>query len=184
MKIYTRKGDKGDTGLLAGARVRKDHPRIEAYGTVDELNALLGVARSSSLPPEIDAVITRVQSELFEVGAELATSGSPPRDRQRIDGNDVTRLESDVDRFDRQLPALRQFILPSGTGGAAALHVARAVCRRAERRAVSLADLPGECVSGHVVAYLNRLSDLLFVLARSANATEGQGDAPWAKREK
>lgn len=180
MKIYTKTGDAGETGLFAGDRVPKDHLRIEAYGTVDELNACLGVARAAAPPESIERCLERIQHELFAVGAELATPDPARHGLQWADEAASAVLERDIDRFEAELPPLRQFILPAGTPAAAALHQARGVCRRAERRVVTLcrADLS---VSTQVVIYLNRLGDLLFVLARAANAGAGLADHPWSK---
>ena len=183
MKIYTKAGDRGETGLFGGSRVPKDDVRVEAYGTVDELNCALGVARASLGPDsDLDPLLARLQSELFDLGAELAT---PP---ERLDSrlgmrvalaNDerVTALESEIDRIEESLDPLKSFILPGGTPGAAALHVARAICRRAERRTVALAHV--DTVRPEALRYLNRLSDLLFVLARHVNHQAGVPDVPW-----
>jgi len=181
MKIYTKTGDAGDTGLFGGPRVRKDSPRIEAYGTVDELNALLGLARAESLPDELDALLYRVQNELFDLGAELATPNAEERGLRSLGAAQITALEQAIDRGESQLAPLREFILPGGNRGAALLHVARTVCRRAERRLVTLAAVPGENVAAEPVVYLNRLSDLLFVLARWTNQLAGVADVPWKK---
>lgn len=187
MKIYTKAGDAGETGLFGGARVRKDDARVEAYGAVDELNGALGAARAA-LPAgaELDALLAQLQSELFDLGAELAT---PP---ERLDSKlgarvplatdeRVAALEGEIDRMEETLPPLKTFILPGGTAAAAALHVARAVCRRAERRTVALARV--DTVRPEALRYLNRLSDLLFVMARYANQQSGVSDVPWASRE-
>src|SRR5438270_6184221 len=182
MKIYTKTGDSGETGLFGGPRVRKDSPRIEAYGTVDELNAVLGFARGESLPPEIDHLLARVQSELFDVGAELATPEPQQHGTALVGPRHISELERAIDRFVAPLAPLKQFILPGGTRGAAALHVARTVCRRAERRVIALVHAPAETISNDIVIYLNRLGDLLFVLARAANAAAGQGDVRWKKQ--
>jgi cob(I)alamin adenosyltransferase len=179
MKIYTKTGDEGQTGLFGGPRVPKDDPRIEAYGTVDELNATLGVARAAGLPVPIDVVLARVEHELFALGAELATPEPDSHGTALVSAGHVTMLESDIDRFEEQLVPLRQFILPGGTPGAAQLHVARTVCRRAERRLVTLAGQ--QSISPTLVIYLNRLADLLFVLSRAANAAAGQADVEWQK---
>lgn len=179
MKIYTRTGDQGQTALFGGPRVDKDAARVEAYGTVDELNAVLGLVRAEPLTAEADQVLARVQGELFEVGAEIASVDPVARGTRTIGPAHVTALENDIDRFDATLPALRQFILPGGTRAAALLHVARTVCRRAERRLVTLARQSPAQVSLVLVAYLNRLGDLLFVLARHANAAGGKPDVPW-----
>jgi cob(I)alamin adenosyltransferase len=183
MKIYTKTGDTGETGLFAGPRVRKDDPRIEAYGTVDELNTILGLARCESLPAEIDSFLAGVQNELFDLGAELATPDPKTRGTNLISNTQVTALEKAIDRFEANLPILKTFILPGGSRGAAWLHLARTVCRRAERRVVTLMHGQGENVSGTILVYLNRLSDLLFVLARAVNAAAGQADVKWQKSE-
>jgi len=181
MKIYTRTGDAGETGLFGGGRVAKDDPRVEAYGDVDELNAVLGVARAVDQMPRIDEVLVLVQRDLFAIGALLAT---PDRDRMaqqlakaRIDEDRIAELEQAIDDAEVELEPLRAFILPGGTPKAAALHVARTVCRRAERRVVALrhdVELPELAV-----IYLNRLSDLLFTLARLANRRAGAGEVTW-----
>lgn len=178
MKIYTRTGDTGQTALFAAGRVDKDHLRLHAYGTVDELNSVLGLARALGLDSEIDALVGRVQMELFYVGADLAT----PLDAQatwivRVDEAMVTALEADIDRLDEQIEPLKNFIVPGGTPGAATLHQARTVCRRAERWVVSLAK--EEEIGSTVLHYLNRLSDWLFTTARAANAKAGVGDIAW-----
>ena len=181
VKIYTRTGDAGDTGLFGGGRVPKDDPRVEAYGDVDELNAALGMARAVELMPRIDEVLVPVQRDLFAIGALLAT---PDRDRMaqhlqkaRIDEHRIAELEQSIDDAESELEPLRAFVLPGGTPKAAALHVARTVCRRAERRIVRLqhdVELPRL-----VVIYMNRLSDLLFTLARLANKRAGAGEVTW-----
>jgi cob(I)alamin adenosyltransferase len=181
VKIYTRTGDAGDTGLFGGGRVPKDDPRVEAYGDVDELNAALGMARAVELMPRIDEVLVPVQRDLFAIGALLAT---PDRDRMaqhlqkaRIDEHRIAQLEQSIDDAESELEPLRAFVLPGGTPKAAALHVARTVCRRAERRIVRLqhdVELPQL-----VVIYMNRLSDLLFSLARLANKRAGAGEVTW-----
>lgn len=179
MKIYTKSGDGGETGLFGGGRVRKCDPRVEAYGEVDEANGAVGAARAALSDPELDAELARVQSELFTIGAELAT---PHAARARgtlpaIDPAWAARLELAMDRWDATLPELRAFILPGGTPGAAALHLARCVCRRAERHVVSLAATVE--VDANVIIYLNRLSDLLFVAARVANLRAGRAEIHW-----
>lgn len=181
MKIYTKTGDGGDTGLFAGPRVRKDHPRIEAYGTVDELNSVLGLVRADEPPRDIDYVLSAIQHDLFTLGAELATPEPQEHDLDRIGAGHIERLERAIDDFDAELPPLREFILPGGERIAAGLHLARTVCRRAERCVVTLAEAPGENVRREAIIYLNRLSDLLFVLARAANRLAGRQDTPWRK---
>jgi cob(I)alamin adenosyltransferase len=182
MKIYTRTGDKGETGLFGGQRVRKDYPRIEAYGTVDELNAALGVARAelAAIDSQIEGLLARIQNDLFDLGAELAVA-DPAKARRAITAQQVGELEEAIDRHDARLPPLKEFILPGGCPAAALLHLARTVCRRAERRVVALSAIAGEQVSADAIAYLNRLGDLLFVLARAANQIAGAADVPWKK---
>jgi cob(I)alamin adenosyltransferase len=179
VKIYTRTGDRGETGLFDGTRVTKADSRVDAYGEVDELNAVLGVARAQGVDDEIDAVIAGLQRDLFAVGARLAD----PRDRiaarvtkANIDQQDVTRLERSIDAFEEELPPLRRFILPGGVPAAATLHLARTVCRRAERRIVALGVNGADPI---LLAYVNRLSDLLFVLARAVNKRASVGDVEW-----
>jgi cob(I)alamin adenosyltransferase len=177
VKIYTRTGDHGETSLFGGARVAKNDPRIEAYGTVDELSSCIGVARASSLPTESDAVLEQVQRDLFDVGAHLASPGTsrfPGVEPQRVED-----LERAIDAMERELPPLTNFILPGGTLAAAHLHVARTVCRRAERCVVGLHDDTPATLS--TVIYLNRLSDYLFVAARFANWRAGVGDVEWRR---
>lgn len=181
MKIYTRTGDYGETGLFAGPRVGKEHPRIEAYGAIDELAAALGMVRSEQPPAEIDEVLARIQHELFIVGGELATPTPERREMQTVHAEHVEQLEQDIDRFEEQLPELKNFILPGGTKAGATLHLARATCRRAERRAVALARRPSGRVSRDILAYLNRLGDMLFVMARAANAAAGWAEETWPK---
>lgn len=181
MKIYTKTGDDGETGLFAGPRVRKDDLRIEAYGEVDELNSVLGIVRGATPPADIDQLLDRIQNELFAVGAELATPDPAAHGTRLIGEPHIAALETAIDRHEATLPLLRQFILPGGTRAASALHLARTVCRRAERRVVALRHQPHVTVSNDLVVYLNRLSDLLFVLARAANAAENRPDVPWTK---
>jgi cob(I)alamin adenosyltransferase len=182
MKIYTRTGDRGKTGLFGGVRVDKDDIRVEAYGTVDETNAAIGAARALGLSPVVDAVLTRVQEDLFVLGAELATA---PDKVERLGfpllgSSDVERLEQAIDAAELGLAPLKSFILPGGSTAAAALHLARTVCRRAERRLLTAAK--AATVRSELVVYLNRLSDLLFVLARTANHDAGIADVPWTPR--
>jgi cob(I)alamin adenosyltransferase len=180
MKIYTRTGDDGTTALFAGGRVSKTHLRVEAYGTVDELNAVLGAARS--LRPAGDAWLGQIQHQLFTLGADLATpQAATSSSVVRLDAAPVAWLEGLIDELTAALPPLTQFILPGGCPAAAQLHVARTVCRRAERLVVALAE--HEPVSVHVVPYLNRLSDYLFTLARWENAQSGVSDVTWARAD-
>lgn len=180
MKIYTRTGDAGETGLFDGTRVPKDATRVDAYGAVDELNAALGAAAAFLEDAEITALLREIQRDLFAVGARLADPrlGREGRsDRDRFGPDRVTRLEEAIDRLEAELPPLRRFILPGGSRPGALLHLARTVCRRAERRIVTLAretEIPPA-----VITYMNRLSDLLFVLARAANRRAGAHEVPW-----
>ena len=182
MRIYTRTGDKGDTGLFGGGRVTKDHPRVEAYGDVDELNAALGLARAIESLPRVDEVLVPLQRDLFAIGALLATPDTAKMREQlakaRIDDERIEQLERAIDQGEAELEPLKSFILPGGTPKSAALHVARTVCRRAERKVVHLRHEVPE-IPGLVVQYLNRLSDLLFVLARVANRRAGAGEVTW-----
>lgn len=197
MKIYTKTGDKGETGLMYGGRVPKDAARVEAYGTVDELNACLGVAlalcpvpagapatgaagEDPAAPdswPQLRALLATIQHQLFDVGADLSVSPAKRDYEPRTQPAWVTALEAAIDDLEATLPPLRNFILPGGSSLAAALHLARTVCRRAERRVVTLAH--AENIDGTLVQYLNRLSDLLFVLARVANNKLGVADVTW-----
>ncbi|HET7791135.1 MAG TPA: cob(I)yrinic acid a,c-diamide adenosyltransferase [Gemmatimonadales bacterium] len=181
MKIYTKTGDTGETGLFGGGRVPKDDPRVSAYGDVDELNAAIG-AGAAQEPRDFERpLLEGVQRHLFTIGAELATP-DPAKLARALPGpviseREVGDLEKAIDRLEAGLPPLKQFILPGGAPKGAALHLARTICRRAERSVVRLAR--GAAVSPAILTYLNRLSDLLFVLARAANAAQGVGDAPW-----
>lgn len=179
MKIYTKAGDDGTTGLLGPGRVAKDSARIEAYGTVDELNAALGVARASGPDVEADAHLAAVQDDLFAIGAALADPSPSGRFHHAVRPDRAGRLEREIDAMEEQLSPLTQFLLPGGTAAAAQVHLARTVCRRAERRLITLREQPGESVPGELVVYLNRLSDFLFVLARAINRRAGVADAPW-----
>jgi cob(I)alamin adenosyltransferase len=175
-KIYTRGGDAGETSLGDGARVSKLDERISAFGTVDEVNAAVGVVLAGDCPADIRDILERVQNELFDVGADL----SVPIEREgglRVTQSQVDGLERDCDRFNESLPELKSFVLPGGTETAARLHVARAACRRAERDAIAAANAVG--VDPTALVYLNRLSDLLFILARSANAAAGRDEPLW-----
>ena len=170
MKIYTKTGDAGETSLFGGARVPKDDSRIEAYGTIDELNSFLGVARASWPASPIDQHFDRIQSDLFDIGAHLASPGTSRF--AGVDPEHVVELERAIDAMESELEPLRNFILPGGSAPAAHLHVARTVCRRAERLVVALHDESS-------IVYLNRLSDFLFVAARFANRKHGVADVPW-----
>jgi cob(I)alamin adenosyltransferase len=183
MRIYTKTGDDGTTGLFGGTRVDKDAESVEAFGTVDELNSILGVARAVGLVPEIDALLTHIQDDLFCVGAELATTpGHEERlSSRRVGEADVRALEAALDRIETELPELKNFVLPGGTLAAATLHHARTVCRRAERRVISAGRI--RTLSPGIVIYLNRLSDLLFVLARRVNQLAGRPDVLWNPRK-
>ncbi len=178
MKIYTRTGDEGQTSLFAGGRVSKANVRLHAYGTVDELNAILGLAVSAGLAPAVDPAVQRVQRELFVVGADLAT----PLEAEakwivRVSAEHVTVLEREIDTWESTLPVLKNFILPGGSMGGAFLHQARTVCRRAERWLVELQ--AAEPVNGEALRYLNRLSDWLFVAARVTNSHGGAPETIW-----
>jgi cob(I)alamin adenosyltransferase len=181
-RIYTRSGDGGDTGLFGGQRVSKDDPRVAAYGDVDELNSALGLARAHCDDADISALLERIQNRIFTVGADLAT---PEAAGETHDKSTVTRLnrapavelEGEIDRLESELQPLTRFILPGGSRLASYLHLARTVCRRAERKCVGLGH--AESVNPEIVIHLNRLSDLLFVMARVANARAGVPDVQW-----
>jgi cob(I)alamin adenosyltransferase len=180
MKIYTKTGDAGETGLPGGGRVPKDAAVTEVCGNADELNTVLGVARAAGLPDDVDLLLDRIQSQLFDLGAEIARRGAATDSACRIDAADVQGLEEAIDHFEAELPPLRNFILPGGTPAAAQLHLARAVCRRAERSLVSMMrEVPS--LSPQILIYLNRLSDLLFVLARLVNVRAGQAEIIWRR---
>jgi cob(I)alamin adenosyltransferase len=179
MKIYTRTGDAGTTGLSGGVRVSKHDQRIAAYGAVDELNAFLGLCRAAGAPAEIEAVVGRLQHEMFALGAELASPTGTVSGVALLSDESVQRLEREIDRFEQDLAPLRQFILPGGTPAAAALHAARCVCRRAERELVALSEAAP--VRDVLLTYVNRASDLLFVVARWCNHAAGVADTPWQK---
>lgn len=181
MKIYTRTGDTGDTALFGGGRVPKNHPRVAAYGDVDELNSSLGVVRATAPCDFFDSLFETIQRDLFSIGGHLA-SPEPEKvrkalERAELSTDRVAEFEAAIDAADEELPPLRAFVLPAGAPKAAALHVARAVCRRAERSVVELSQ--GADVPAQFLVYLNRLSDLLFALARLANARDGCGDVTW-----
>lgn len=182
MKIYTKTGDAGQTGVFAGDRVDKDHPRIEAYGTVDELNATLGLARSSGLPKDVDTILEFIQHTLFAVGAELATPHPAQAGTQFITSDHCQQLEQWIDAWDDMLTPLNQFILPAGCSATSAIHLARAICRRAERRVVTLKKSTSDPISDDIIVYLNRLGDLLFVASRYVNHANGKPDVHWENR--
>jgi cob(I)alamin adenosyltransferase len=179
VKIYTKTGDQGMTGLLGNRRVPKDDARIEAYGTVDELNAMLGLVRTHGLDKAVDGQLAVVQGDLFVVGSALADPAPGGPFHNVITGEHIARLELAIDTLETELQPLTQFILPGGTLAAAQIHLARTICRRAERLTVKLSRQPGEDVPGSLVIYLNRLSDLLFVVARVVNHQAGVADIPW-----
>lgn len=181
MKIYTKTGDSGETSLFAGGRVRKDHVRVEAYGTVDELNSFIGMVRSYALPPQANAWLEHIQNHLFVVGADLATPlDSTPKWLVRLDDQPIAFLENAIDQMDEDLPKMTAFILPGGVPAAAMLHVARTVCRRAERACVTLKH--EAAINEAVLRYLNRLSDFLFTLARWVNLQAGEPETKWISR--
>ena len=178
MKIYTKTGDSGKTSLFGGTRVSKSSLRISAYGTVDELNCAIGACRSHGLREMVDGFLGRVQEDLFRVGGELSVGGeSKPAGLEPVGEAEVRAIEEEIDRLEAVLEPLRNFIVPGGTPGAAAAHLARSVCRRAERLVVELSER--EKVRKELVVYLNRLSDALFVVARSINAAGGVEDRVW-----
>ena len=178
-KIYTRTGDDGTTGLFGGPRVRKNDARVAAYGDVDELNSFLGAALANDVPEKLGPLLTRVQHELFDLGAELA-SPDPERMKTKTLGDlQVERLEREIDELSDAVEPLREFILPGGTPCAALLHVARTVCRRAERSVLTLAEAQPDADLRLPIVYLNRLSDWLFVAARFANFAAGAADVAW-----
>jgi cob(I)alamin adenosyltransferase len=180
-KIYTKTGDDGRTGLFGGGRVEKDHVRVEAYGDVDELNAVIGAARAVEMMPRVDEILAPIQRDLFAIGALLATPHPEKHKEQlekaRLSDKRIAQLEQAIDDGEEELEPLKAFILPGGTPKASALHVARTVCRRAERSIIRLQHV--EEVPQIVIVYLNRLSDLLFVLARVANRRAGAGEVTW-----
>ncbi len=175
-KIYTRSGDKGTTGLGDGSRVEKDHPRIEAIGTVDELNSSIGLLRSRALPESLDELLLQIQHELFDLGAELSVPG-----RNAIDEDCVKRLEQALDHYNADLPKLPEFILPAGGDATGHCHMARTICRRAERTVYTAAKV--QEINPQANAYLNRLSDLLFVVARVLARFENGGEVLWQQKK-
>ncbi len=185
MKIYTRRGDAGQTDLFGGDRVGKDALRVAAYGDVDETNAAIGVAVAAGIDPELETFLAQIQSALFDLGASLATPDPRHREKAGVGGvsaAEVLVLEALIDRLEGGLEKLTAFILPGGSPSSAAFHLARTVCRRAERSVVGLAAIPDESVEETSLRYLNRLSDLLFVLARHENARLGVPDVAWSSR--
>ncbi len=178
MSIYTRTGDTGKTSLFSGERVDKDALRVEAYGTLDELNSVLGLARRQCRDPKVIEILERTQHDLFTAGADLATRPGGRFEPERVAEEDWRRQESWIDELTAPLPRLKQFILPGGTAGAATIHLARSVCRRAERLIVRLGREEGD-LNRHLLIYVNRLSDLLFTMARAENAAAGQPDVVW-----
>ncbi|HUS63310.1 MAG TPA: cob(I)yrinic acid a,c-diamide adenosyltransferase [Kofleriaceae bacterium] len=186
-RVYTKGGDGGKTSLIGGERVSKSAPRIESYGTVDELNAALGLTRTaleaSAAGATLGPIVGRVQQELFNLGAELATPDAERRARTpAVEPRHVAALEADIDRLNEDLPELRSFVLPGGGWASSYFHLARTVCRRAERLVVALAE-SGEPVGDHAIEYLNRLSDALFVFGRWASHTEGVPEHLWEPRK-
>ena len=180
MKVYTKTGDAGQTGLVDGSRVAKDHPRVAAYGEVDELNAVIGLVRAEAPAAPLDELLRSIQRDLFAIGAQLADPQARVGERKAkaaVTAAQVERLEQAIDAHESDLPPLRAFILPGGSRLGALLHLARTVCRRAERSVVSLAGR--EDVDPQVVVYVNRLSDLLFVLARHVNLRAGAVEDTW-----
>ena len=171
-KIYTRTGDKGDTGLGDGSRVEKDHIRVEAFGTVDELNSIIGMVLAYDIPDEITTCFNRIQHHLFDLGGELCIPG-----HTALDDSYITYLETTLDNLNEDLPNLKEFILPSGGHATSTCHLARTVCRRAERRIVTLSK--GDNVTPYTISYLNRLSDLLFVVARVLARHENGSEVLW-----
>lgn len=178
MKIYTRTGDDGSTSLFSGERVAKDALRVEVYGTVDELNSHLGLARGSGPQASVEEYLVKLQNQLFVAGADLATTADSTRSRiVRIQDKDILWLEQEIDRMTAEIPPLRSFVLPGGTISAAHIHVARTICRRAERQAIELAR---QEMLGAILVYLNRLSDFLFTLARYENFLAGVSEEKWS----
>lgn len=178
-KIYTKTGDDGSTGLVGGSRVKKYDVRLEAYGTVDELNAAIGVIRSNKLPDDVSEILVEIQNKLFNIGSRLASDkkGDEFTKKLSITEKHISFLENAIDEMEKDLPELTHFILPGGDGSAAQCHVARTVCRRAERRILEFAE--HEKVQPEILKYINRLSDFLFVLARKLAAISRIGEKPW-----
>lgn len=181
MAIYTRAGDRGETSLPGGLRVAKDTPRLEASGTIGELNALLGLARAEPLSDDVDRLLERIQHELLEIQAELGAPDPAAPQSRKIGPAQIQAIEEAIDHYEEGLEPLREFILPAGARAAAGLHLARTVCRRAERRLVTLMRDGQPVTPPSLTAYLNRLGDLLFVLARTVNLQAGYREVPWRK---
>jgi cob(I)alamin adenosyltransferase len=187
MKLYTRTGDAGETGLYGGERVRKDHERVRAYGAIDEANSAVGIAAAApDLPPWLRSALQEIMSDLFDVGAELSTPAAAAHKLDnkldtRVDHRRIAELERAIDEVEAEVPPLQTFVLPSGTDAAARLHFARTVVRRAEREIIALTT--SVAVRGDVIVYVNRLSDLLFAWARLANHRAGTGDVAWSARK-
>ncbi|MDP2720646.1 MAG: cob(I)yrinic acid a,c-diamide adenosyltransferase [bacterium] len=182
LKIYTKKGDMGETSLIFGERVSKDHPRVNSYGTIDELNASLGLATSFTKNRRLTHILQEIQNELFNIGAELASPRQLKKNTKEyysLQEAKIPKLEKIIDLYDEKLPTLQTFILPTGVTGAVALHAARTICRRAERAVVAIAKV--EKINPNIIAYLNRLSDLLFVLARYLSKQSGSKEIHWKK---
>ncbi|MGA8265569.1 MAG: cob(I)yrinic acid a,c-diamide adenosyltransferase [Ignavibacteriaceae bacterium] len=177
MKIYTKTGDSGETGLFGGERVTKNSPRIEAYGTVDELNAFIGLAITEVQDPDVNIILEKIQNQLFVVGGDLATPGNGNNKIQRVTSEFYLEAEIAIDNFEGKLEELKNFIVPGGSKSAAHLHVCRTICRRAERRVVGLKQTINSVEK--IIIYLNRLSDLFFVLARYENLVSGIPDTKW-----
>ena len=190
MKIYTKTGDQGNTGLIGGTRVPKHHIRIETYGTVDELNSYVGLLRDQEIDPHYQKLLTTIQNKLFTIGAILATdpdkatlkSGKERLDIERVNESDIALLEQEIDTMDAVLPTMTHFVLPGGHQTVSFCHIARCICRRAERLASALHDISP--VDNHVLVYLNRLSDYLFVLARKLTLDLGVQETPWIAEKK
>ena len=183
MKIYTRGGDTGETSLFGGERVRKSAPRVSAYGEVDELNSVVGVARAETAHADLRAKLETIQSSLFDLGGELASPGAArAKAGPRVGEADVAELEGWIDALEAELEPLRNFVLPGGSRAASLLHLARTVCRRAERAVIALAEC--EEIEGLLIRYLNRLSDLLFVMARVENRRAGVAEPQWIGRQR
>lgn len=180
MKIYTKTGDHGETSLFGGQRVSKNHSRIDAYGTVDELNSILGVTRTADPAPDLQNILERLQNELFILGADLATPPDNKNHVERITQRHIENAEKDIDHLENNLTPLTSFILPGGSSGAAHLHHARTICRRAERTCFFCRQ--SEIISDAAIIYLNRLSDLLFVMARYQNHSKKVKDVPWTHK--